>query len=124
MWKKLSLKCTSLYALNAPASFGKHLAELHGTHRVHEKLSSGPQEFLVAFLKNQEELRSILAKFSQLVAEGDAVVWCAYPKKSSKLSEDLSRDVGFQPLGELGDSARLIAVVVQLPLPCILSGRV
>jgi hypothetical protein len=101
MWKKLSLKSTSLLVHNAPAAFGAYLKEIKSSHTVQTTLS-GETDFLLAFVKNKEQLQPVTAYLSGSVGAGDTTVWLAYPKKSSKLSEDLSRDEGFQPLGTVG----------------------
>ena len=45
-------------------------------------------------------------------AEGDAVIWFAYPKSSSKRYQTtLTRDNGWQALGDLGfEAVRMIAI--------------
>jgi hypothetical protein len=101
MWKKLSLKVTSLVVHNAPAAFGVFTKEIKASHTVQTALR-GETDFLLAFVKNKEQLLPVIEYLSGGIGKGDVVVWLAYPKKSSKLSEDLSRDEGFQPLGTIG----------------------
>jgi hypothetical protein len=67
--------------------------------------------FVLTFLKNQAELD----EFAQTCAtqtEGDAVIWVAYPKKSSKRYKcDFNRDTGFFVFGKFGfEPVRMVAI--------------
>ena len=58
--------------------------------------------FLLAFVTKREEITR-LAKAIGKKAEGDAIIWMAYPKGSSKrLTCDFNRDNGWSPLGAVG----------------------
>lgn len=57
--------------------------------------------FVLVFLKRVVDVER-LAMPRLAAAAGDAVVWLAYPKKSSPLFEDLSRDHGWQPVEDAG----------------------
>src|SRR5690606_35832131 len=68
-------------------------------------------EFVCVFVEKADQIK----KFAQRLKDsfiGDATVWCAYPKKSSKLyKSDITRDYGWQPLGDLGyEPVRQIAI--------------
>jgi len=63
--------------------------------------AKGSFDFALVFLKGCAEVGTA-AQATELLAE-DAPFWCCYPKKSSKkYASDLSRDGGWQPLGDLG----------------------
>jgi hypothetical protein len=63
--------------------------------------TKGPFDFALVFTRNCAEVSRAVAA-AQLLAE-DAPFWCCYPKLSSKkYASDLSRDRGWQPLGDLG----------------------
>jgi len=64
-------------------------------------------DFLLLFARDQEELKTLLP--AGLPMGKDAFVWLAYPKKSSKIKSDLSRDL----LGEMleSQSYRPVAMV-------------
>jgi len=112
IWKKLNLKDQStVFVLNAPSSFEQSIKSLSGV-AVNRKLSSAPAiSFLVAFLTEREEIAKI-AKTLVKKAEGDAVIWIAYPKRSSKrYTCNFSRDSGWEPLGEAGfEGVRQVAI--------------
>lgn len=86
----------------APASFEVAIDELEDV-RVHRSLSDcAAITFLLAFVTKREEITR-LAKSIGKKAEGDAIIWMAYPKGSSKcLKCDLNRDTGWSPLGTVG----------------------
>lgn len=112
LWSKLNLKDQSEIAvLNAPDDFAAHLRGLSGV-KVHTRLS-GLREvgFALAFVTRQAQVDS-LAKSVAKRAPGDAVVWFAYPKGSSKrYSCDFNRDTGWKALGALGfEGVRQVAV--------------
>ncbi len=58
--------------------------------------------FLLAFVTQRDEIAH-LAEDVGKKAEGDAIIWMAYPKGSSKrLTCDFNRDTGWSPLGAVG----------------------
>ena len=65
--------------LNAPPSFERELAELRNVD-VRRALDGLPKlNFSLAFVTKQKEVDA-LAKAITKKAEGDAVIWFAYPK--------------------------------------------
>ena len=112
VFTKLNLKTQrELLILNAPESFDSELATLEGVtvHRHAKALKS--IEFGLAFgtkLSEVEAFARLLAK----KAAGDAVIWFAYPKGSSKrYSCEFNRDTGWAALGALGlEPVRQIAI--------------
>ena len=83
-FEKLNLKDQREIAiLNAPESFEGELAALRGATVRRSLPDSGSVEFALAFVTRQAEVDS-LAKAIASKAKGDAVVWFAYPKGSSK----------------------------------------
>lgn len=67
--------------------------------------------FAIAFVKTQQEVDAV----SQALANklnGDAILWLAYPKGSSKKYKcDFNRDSGWATLGELGfEPVRMVAL--------------
>jgi hypothetical protein len=112
VFEKLNLKDQrEIWVLDAPASFEPELAGLAGV-TVHRDLQAiGDIGFSLAFVTNQRQLDAA-AKAVAARASGDAVVWFAYPKKSSrKYKCDFNRDSGWEALGEAGfESVRMIAI--------------
>ena len=109
---KLNLKDqTDIVVLNAPDSFSPELQRLRGV-RVRRTLSgSQPITFALAFVSRQIELDAVARALTQRAA-GDAVVWCAYPKGTSKrYTCDFNRDTGWQVLGAAGfEAVRQVAI--------------
>ena len=97
--------------LNAPESFQPELAQLSLT-TIHRDLS-GPKDtpFLLAFVTRKAEVDKLAPQIAKC-AKGDAIVWFAYPKRSStKFKCDFNRDTGWDALTGLGfETVRAIAV--------------
>ncbi|MFZ6770187.1 hypothetical protein ACO0LM_24300 [Undibacterium sp. Di26W] len=112
IFQKLNLKTQSeILVLQAPDSFEPEIAALTGV-KVLRKLSSAKQcEFSLAFVSKQKELDELSLKLSQL-AKDDALLWFAYPKKTSKLYQcEFNRDTGWDVLRAAGfDSVRMVAI--------------
>ena len=68
-------------------------------------------EFLLAFVTRQSEVDALAAKVVKR-AKGDAVVWFAYPKGTSKKYKcDFNRDTGWDALKAEGfDTVRAVAI--------------
>ena len=84
LFTKLNLKDqVQVVVLSAPQSFESELDRLKGID-VRRKLSgASPISFLLAFVTQESEIESLSRKIDKL-AQGDAVVWIAYPKSTSK----------------------------------------
>ncbi len=136
IWHKLNLKeQREILVSCAPASFEAAIDELEDV-RVHRTLAEGaadstsdpvsepvsgpvsepvsgpvPITFLLAFVTEREEIGR-LAKIIRKRAEGDAIIWMAYPKGSSKRYKcDFNRDTGWSPLGKVGfEGVRQVAI--------------
>ncbi len=88
-----------------------HLTSNTGV-RVHRALSdSAAITFLLAFVTKQEEITR-LAKAIGKKSKGDAIIWLAYPKGSSKRFRcDFNRDSGWATLGTVGfEGVRQVAI--------------
>jgi len=95
VFSKLNLKDQSeIVVLNAPETFEAELGRLRGV-KVRRNLAGADRvSFSLAFVTRQAEVDSIAKSLSKL-AEGDAVVWFAYPKGSSKRYKcEFNRDNG------------------------------
>lgn len=101
-----------LYVLNAPASFAGEIAGLAAHAKVYQKLES-PREvhFVLQFVTKQQEVDDFATTVAGLCA-GDAIVWVAYPKQSSKQYRcEFNRDTGWARFGELGfEPVRQVAI--------------
>lgn len=112
LFQKLNLKDqTELLVLNAPASFEAELAALKGVN-IHRKLSEVKAiTFALLFVTKQKEVDTLAAALAKK-AQGDAVVWFAYPKGTSKNYKcEFNRDTGWAMVGEAGfEPVRMVAI--------------
>jgi hypothetical protein len=112
VFKKLNLKDQAEIAVvNAPGSFEPEIATLRGV-AIRRSLASGaPLTFSLAFVTKQPEVDA-LAKAVAARTVGDAVVWFAYPKQSSKkYKSEIDRDHGWASLGAAGfEPVRMVAI--------------
>jgi hypothetical protein len=112
VWQKLNLnKQQEIAVLNAPGSFEPQLKKLQ-TVRVKRRLTAAKEiHFVLAFVMNRAELDKLSAAIAAK-APGDALVWFAYPKGSSKsYTCDFNRDSGWDVLRASGfDTVRQVAI--------------
>lgn len=86
--------------INAPASFQETEETLRSILSVRNDLSEGKAEFILVFFENAETIRSLVPQILESITD-DALLWAAYPKKSSKkIRSDISRDNGWEIFGE------------------------
>jgi hypothetical protein len=108
---KLNLKDQAeIVVLNAPASFESQIATLRGV-TVRRDTSGGDIGFALAFVLTQKQVDA-LGKAVAKKAKGDAIVWFAYPKGSSKnYTSEINRDAGWAVLGQAGfEPVRMVAI--------------
>jgi hypothetical protein len=108
--EKLNLKGQQeIVVLNAPASFEKELARLRSV-QVHRHIHAVQKsDFILAFVTHKIEVDA-LAHPIDARAQGDAIVWFAYPKGTSK-KYDFNRDNGWNSMQSLGfDTVRAVAI--------------
>jgi hypothetical protein len=111
VFTKLNLKDQKeIVVLNAPESFEPEIRKLNGVI-VRTKVPSGPVSFALAFVMRQPEVDAI-ARSIATIAEGDAIIWFAYPKGSSKrYKSEINRDTGWRALGAAGfEGVRMVAI--------------
>lgn len=112
LFKKLNLGAErKILVLNAPASFESELALLEDVH-VERAVKKGLSvRFAIAFAMTHAALDAASSAIAS-VAEGDAVVWIAYPKGTSKTYRcEFNRDSGWTVLGEAGyEPVRQVAI--------------
>jgi hypothetical protein len=110
--EKLNLRDhQDILILNAPDSFAPELARLPVVN-IHRHLESVAQiGFSLAFVTSQAEVNALAPKIAAR-AKGDATVWFAYPKGTSKKFKcDFNRDTGWDELKAAGfDTVRAIAI--------------
>ena len=112
LFEKLNLKDhREILILNAPESFDRELSRLP-VMTINRHLESVPEiRFSVAFVTRQDEVDALAPQIAAR-AKGDAIVWFAYPKGTSKKYKcDFNRDTGWAALNEAGfDCVRSIAI--------------
>ena len=98
--KKLKLKEQSpILILNPPEEFQAMVSEIPAD--VHHQ-PTAKYGFIHVFVKNADEVTQFAVPAARSL-DGDGILWISYPKKSSKkYQSDISRDHGWQELGELG----------------------
>ena len=112
VFQKLNLKNQKeIVVLNVPESFEGELAALRDVAILRSLTGIKQIEFSLAFVTKQNEVDA-LAKNIGSKAAGDAVVWFAYPKGSSKKYKcEFSRDTGWDPVGKQGlEPVRMVAI--------------
>ena len=108
---KLNLKDQAeIVVLNAPASFEPELKSLKGV-TVRRDAKGGDIDFSLAFVMTQKEVDTLGPQVAKK-AKGDAVVWFAYPKGSSKMyKSQINRDNGWAVMGDAGfEPVRMVAI--------------
>lgn len=111
-FEKLNLKDhTRILVLNSPASFEKELASLRGVEILRDADGAAEIGFSLAFVTTQKEADTA-AKLVARKTKGDAVVWFAYPKGTSKkYQSEINRDNGWGEIGKAGfEIVRLVAI--------------
>jgi hypothetical protein len=112
VFKKLNFKDqTRVFVLNAPRSFEAELDRLEGIEVRRAFSGASAVSFVLAFVTRQPEVDSAAKRIAKL-AQGDAVVWFAYPKSSSKrYKSEINRDSGWNALGAAGfEPVRMVAI--------------
>jgi hypothetical protein len=112
LFKKLNLKNQdAILVLNAPSSFEVELAGLGDVAVVRSSKDIKTINFALTFVTKQTEVDT-LSKTVAEKSEGDATLWFAYPKGSSRnYTCEFNRDTGWTVLGELGfEPVRQVAI--------------
>jgi hypothetical protein len=110
LFTKLNLGAnTTIHVLNAPPYFEHELAALKGVKVI--RATKGKVSFAIAFVMKQADLDRISSGLMR-AAEGDAVLWMAYPKGTSKKYRcEFNRDSGWAVLGKGGyEPVRQVAI--------------
>lgn len=107
--EKLKIKTGfSLLTMNAPPDFLKELGKLPADVTVSEKARSFDQ--LHWFVTTRAQVDKQLQKVFKLCQPG-VTVWAYYPKVTSRMQTDLSRDKGWDSLLKEEDKFRWISLV-------------
>ena len=111
LFGKLNLKDErEIVVVNAPESFERELRALSGVE-VRRDLSVAAASFALVFVTKQKEVDAFARRLAKK-AEGDATVWFAYPKGTSRrYTCEFNRDTGWHALGDAGfEPVRMVAI--------------
>ena len=111
-FEKLNLKQhREILVVGAPSSFESELASLVGVTVLRDLKKAKAVRFALAFTTKQAEVDN-LAPLLSSKAEGDAMVWFAYPKGTSKRYKcEFNRDTGWNTMRGAGfETVRQIAI--------------
>jgi hypothetical protein len=112
LFKKLNLGVhTEIVIFNAPDSFEPELARLEKVKILRDPKKPRAIQFGLAFAVTQKELDRFSSLFAT-ASEGDAVLWFAYPKGTSKrYSCEFNRDTGWHVMRDAGfETVRMVAI--------------
>jgi hypothetical protein len=112
IFDKLNLKLQrEIVVINAPASFEPELAALEDVVVLRDVKQAKTVHFALAFATKPAEVDA-LSKALAAKAEGDALIWFAYPKGTSKKYKcEFNRDTGWDALRSAGfDTVRAVAI--------------
>ena len=112
VFEKLNLKLQrEIVVINAPASFEPELTALKDVVVLGDAKKAKVVHFAIAFATKQAEVDA-LSKALVSKAEGDALLWFAYPMGTSKKYQcEFNRDSGWDVLRSAGfDTVRAVAI--------------
>lgn len=103
LYQKLNLKeQKEILVVNAPPSFEPVLADLKGVTVKRDPAQMDAIDFCLVFVEKKAELDHVSALIAPK-ARGDALLWFAYPKGTSKKYHcDFNRDNGWEVLMGFG----------------------
>ncbi|HWX81270.1 MAG TPA: hypothetical protein VNZ02_14310 [Steroidobacteraceae bacterium] len=113
VFNKLNLgEHAEIAVFNAPKSFEPELSRLKNVKVLRDPKKPKALAFGLAFAMTQAELDRVSAILAAAAAAGDAVLWFAYPKGTSKRYNcEFNRDTGWRVIREAGfESVRMVAI--------------
>ena len=103
IFKKLNLANQNpILVLNAPDTFDTELQQLVNVEVIRKSNRKKKADFGIAFAITQQDLDDLSQQLIESIP-GDAVLWIAYPKGTSKQYRcEFNRDTGWTVLGKAG----------------------
>ena len=103
VFAKLNLRDhKQIVVLDSPSSFECELTALKGVEVIRDLKMAKQVTFSLAFVTTPEQVDALAPAIARK-AEGDAIVWFAYPKGTSKrYKSQIDRDHGWNMLGREG----------------------
>lgn len=112
-FKKLNFKTQKeICIVNSPSEFAQELKAMKIFTSIKTDIKECKDiEFILTFVKTKDEIDKITRAVEKKL-KGDGIVWFAYPKGSSKkYNVEISRDNGWDILGEIGlEGVRAVAI--------------
>lgn len=100
VFKKLNLKQKNAFVLNAPTEFEEELLAIQADAAIKKSIGADEIEFVLTFVTTKVDIDQITPAITEKL-KGDAVVWFAYPKGTSKkYKAEINRDRGWEILGK------------------------
>jgi hypothetical protein len=113
IFKKLNFKEQPvIHILDAPETFRIHVEDMRTLTVIKTKLEgTATVDFVLAFVTKQVEVDGFAKNISSRL-NGDAIIWLAYPKGTSKRYKcEFNRDNGWAEMGKLGlEPVRMVAI--------------
>jgi hypothetical protein len=112
VFRKLNLKDQDeIVVLNVPQSFETEVANLTRAQVVRDLSELDKVVFALSFVTQEKEVAEITSNLQSKI-KGDAVIWFAYPKRTSrKYLSEINRDRGWSALGQAGfEPVRQVAI--------------
>jgi hypothetical protein len=112
VFAKLNLRDQKqIVVLDSPSSFESELAALKAVEIIRDLKKAKEVTFSLAFVTTQEQVDALAPAIARKAA-GDAIVWFAYPKGTSKkYKSEIDRDHGWNVLGDEGfEPVRMVAI--------------
>jgi hypothetical protein len=100
-----------IVVLDSPKGFEGELSALEGVEIIRDLKKVKQVTFSLAFVTTPEQVDALASAIARK-AEGDAIVWFAYPKGTSKsYKSQIDRDHGWNALGQEGfEPVRMVAI--------------
>jgi hypothetical protein len=108
--KRMQVKAgQKVLAVNAPADYPELLGELPEGAKVVTRGDAGGADHVHVFVRDSRDLARLGPKAIAGV-QGGAVTWIAYPKKTSGVDTDLTRDRGWEAVTDQIDAVSQVAI--------------
>lgn len=97
--KKMKLQPNKRAAvIAAPEGYVQELSPLPDGVELSEQLDGRPYDWIQLFARNQAQLVELLPQVIPALPNADSLLWISFPKGSSKIQTDLTRDKGWDVL--------------------------
>jgi hypothetical protein len=99
--KKLGIKPgQKILIMNAPEGYIQTLGSLPENAEV-QTSAEGKFDFVQVFVQNKADVDNYATTAMQALKSG-GLLWFSYPKKSSKVKTDITRDIGWESVKNVG----------------------